>query len=162
MIDRFINVFAIIAGVLLAFQFLSISLDVLLRYFFDNSFSWVIYSNEWSLFYITFLGAAWLQREKGHVRMDLLFAHMGKHLKNCIELLSDVMALVTGAILLWVGCVRTMELFHTNAYDFFKVDYVPLYLIYIVAPIGSFFLCLQSLSDLAKRVGARPDKHKSD
>ena len=152
-LNRFIDISAIIAGTLLAAQFVSISIDVLLRYFFEHPLEWVIYSNEWSLFFIAFLGAAWLQRERGHVRMDLLLTHMGKHLQDFVEVLSSVFAIVISVVLMWFGIIRAHELFELGAYDFFKVDYVPLYLIYLVVPIGSFLLCLQSILDLIRITG---------
>ena len=157
-VNRCIDVCVAIAGTLLALQFMSISADVLLRYFIEISLDWVIYSNEWSLFFITFLGAAWLQREDGHVRMDLLFIHLGKHLQLCIDIVSDALALIIGATLLWFGSVRTLELFDSGIYDFFKVDYVPLYLIYLVVPIGSFLLCVQALLDLVTKTGISANK----
>ena len=84
--------------------------------------------------------------------MDLLLTHMGKRLQDFVEVLSNLFAIVIRVVLLWFGTVRTHELFESGAYDFFKVDYVPLYPIYLVVPIGSFLLCLQSILDLTKKI----------
>ena len=72
--DRVIGAMAWIAGALLLFQVISVSCDVLIRYFFGTSIRWVITLNEWSLLFIAFLAAAWLQRQGGHVRLDILSA----------------------------------------------------------------------------------------
>lgn len=150
-LDRCIDASVMIAGALMALQFFSISIDVLLRYFFEISLDWVIYANEWSLFLIAFLGAAWLQRDGGQVRMDLLLASMGGCLRTGVEIFSDVLAIAVSAVLAWLGGVRTLELLDSGAYDFFKVDYIPLYFIYLVVPVGCLLLCLQSVLDLVKR-----------
>ena len=152
-LNRCIDTTVVISSALLAFQFLSISVDVLLRYFFELSLQWVIYVNEWSLFFIAFLGAAWLQRDGGQVRMDLLLTRMGGRLQGSVEVLSSMLAVAISAVLMWLGGIRVLELFETGAYDFFKVDYVPLYVIYLAVPVGCFLLCLQSIIDLSRKAG---------
>ena len=55
---------------MLAFQVISVSVEIICRYFFYISFSVITPLNEWSLVYLTFLGVAWLQREGGHTSDD--------------------------------------------------------------------------------------------
>ena len=55
---------------MLAFQVISVSVEIVCRYFFNISFSIITPLNEWSLVYLTFVGVAWLQREGGHTSDD--------------------------------------------------------------------------------------------
>src|SRR5258708_8155356 len=72
--DRLLNACAWIGCALLGFQVVSVSVEIICRYFFDISFSVITPLNEWSLVYLTFLGAAWLQREGRHTSDDSLAA----------------------------------------------------------------------------------------
>jgi hypothetical protein len=63
--DRVLDACAWIGCAMLAFQVVSVSVEIICRYFFNISFSIITPLNEWSLVYLTFLGAAWLQREGG-------------------------------------------------------------------------------------------------
>ena len=72
--DRLLDACAWIGCAMLAFQVVSVSVEIVCRYFFDISFSIITPLNEWSLVYLTFLGAAWLQREGGHTSDDSIVA----------------------------------------------------------------------------------------
>ena len=72
--DRLLDACAWLACLLLVFQVVSVSAEVVARYFFGVSFGAVTALNEWSLVFLTFLGAAWLQREGGHTSDNSLLA----------------------------------------------------------------------------------------
>src|SRR5689334_3342560 len=68
--DRLLDTCAWIGCALLGFQVISVSVEIICRYFFNISFSVITPLNEWSLVYLTFVGVAWLQREGGHTSDD--------------------------------------------------------------------------------------------
>ncbi len=54
--DRLLDACAWVGCALLGFQVVSVSVEIICRYFFDISFSVITPLNEWSLVYLTFLG----------------------------------------------------------------------------------------------------------
>ena len=48
-------------------------------------------------------------------------------------------------LLTWYGTLATWDNFTKKAYDFFKLPNVPIYLVYIVIPIGSLLWLIQLL-----------------
>ena len=72
--DRLLDACAWIGCAMLAFQVISVSVEIICRYFFNISFSVITPLNEWSLVYLTFVGVAWLQREGGHTSDDFIVA----------------------------------------------------------------------------------------
>jgi len=143
--DRVLNACAWIGCAMLAFQVVSVSVEVVCRYFFDISFSIITPLNEWSLVYLTFLGAAWLQREGGHTSDDSIVAYLPPWVNWLARRLGWVLAIVTCGLLTWYGTLATWDNYLKMAYDFFKLPDFPIFLIYIVIPIGSLLWLIQLL-----------------
>jgi TRAP-type C4-dicarboxylate transport system permease small subunit len=145
MFDRLLDICAWIGCALLAFQVISVSTEIICRYFFGISFSVVTALNEWSLVYLTFFGVAWLQRERGHTSDDSIVAMLPAWVGWAAQRLGWVLAIVTCALLTWYGTLATWENFTKATYDFFKLPGVPIFYVYAVIPFGSLLWLLQLL-----------------
>jgi TRAP-type C4-dicarboxylate transport system permease small subunit len=143
--DRLLDICAWIGCALLAFQVVSVSVEVLCRYFLDISFSVVTPLNEWSLVYLTFVGVAWLQREGGHTSDDSIVALLPLWVNKAAQWLGWVLAVVTCGLLTWYGIDATWDNYEKAAYDFFKLREVPIFYVYIIIPIGSLLWLIQLL-----------------
>jgi TRAP-type C4-dicarboxylate transport system permease small subunit len=130
---------------MLAFQVVSVSVEIVCRYFFNISFSIITPLNEWSLVYLTFLGAAWLQREGGHTSDDSIVELMPWWVNWATRRFGWVLAIVTCALLTWYGALASWDNFAKKTYDFFKLPNVPIFLVYMVIPFGSLLWLLQLL-----------------
>lgn len=160
--DRVLDGAAIVAGACLAFQVVSVTADVLVRSFFDTSIKAVIALNEWSLLYIAFLGAGWLQREAGHVSVDILLNAVGPRARAAAELFGIALGIAACGVLIWYGASVTWEKFVSNEYDYFKLEDFEIWPIYLVIPVGAVLWLVQLLRDghaiLAVRGGRQPDQ----
>ncbi|MBX9826790.1 MAG: TRAP transporter small permease subunit [Xanthobacteraceae bacterium] len=143
--DRLLDVCAWIGCGMLAFQVVSVSVEIICRTFFNISFSVITPLNEWSLVYLTFLGAAWLQREGGHTSDDSVVALLPPWVDWLAKRLGWVLALVTCGLLVWFGTLVTWDNYVKNTYDFFKLSGFPIFLIYLIIPIGSLLWLIQLL-----------------
>lgn len=147
-LDRLADAAAFIACLLLAFQVVAICLDVLLRLVLDKPLNGVTALTEWSLLYIAFLGAAWLQRENGHVRVDMIKNMLPRHLARGLDIVTLVIGLLVTSFLvgfgIWVTWIKMVE----GEFDFFKLSWMPLFPIYAVIPFGAalwFLVLLRSI-----------------
>jgi TRAP-type C4-dicarboxylate transport system permease small subunit len=145
--DRVLDGCAWIACGLLLFQVVSVTLDVVLRYFFDLSFGWITPANEWSLVFVAFLGAAWLEREGGHTADDSVLELLGPWTKKPSQHIGWVLGVFVCAVLVYYGARVTWNNYVSGAYDFFKLREVPVFWIYAVIPFG----CLLWLAQLLRR-----------
>jgi TRAP-type C4-dicarboxylate transport system permease small subunit len=141
--DWLLDACAWLACGLLVFQVVSVSAEVVARYFFDISFGAVTALNEWSLVYLTFLGAAWLQREGGHTSDDSMLDMMPAWVRPMSVWLGWLIGVASCGFLVWYGALVTWEAYVTNAYDFFKLREIPIYPVYVIIPFGSLLWLIQ-------------------
>ena len=143
--DRVLDACAWIGCAMLAFQVVSVSVEIVCRYFFNVSFSVITPLNEWSLVYLTFLGAAWLQREGGHTSDDSIVGLLPRWVNRATRWFGWFLAIATCGLLTWYGTLATWDNFTKKAYDFFKLSGFPIFYIYLIIPIGSLLWLIQLL-----------------
>ena len=143
--DRLLDACAWVGCGMLAFQVVSVSVEIVCRYFFNVSFSIITPLNEWSLVYLTLLGAAWLQREGGHTSDDSVVAMLPRWVDWSATRLGWALAIVTCGMLVWFGTLVTWENYSKNTYDFFKLPGFPIFYVYMIIPIGSLLWLIQLL-----------------
>jgi TRAP-type C4-dicarboxylate transport system permease small subunit len=141
--DRLLGACAWMGCALLAFQVISVSVEIICRYFFDISFSVVTPLNEWSLVYLTFLGVAWLQREGGHTSDDSIVTLLPPWVSWASQRVGWALAIVTCGLLTWYGTLATWDNYVNDTYDFFKLREVPIFYVYLIIPIGSLLWLIQ-------------------
>jgi TRAP-type C4-dicarboxylate transport system permease small subunit len=143
--DRLLDACAFAACVLLMFQVISVTLEVVLRLAVDISLPWVTAFNEWSLLLIAFLGAAWLEREGGHTRDDTIIEQAGPRARRLSETASRLLGIVICLLLVWYGFQIAWEKFARNEFDFFKMREIPVFWVYLAIPLGSLLWLVQLL-----------------
>ena len=93
----------------------AITLDVGLRYFKAGSVGWVVEVSEYDLFVITMLGAPWVLRHSGHVRVDLVIVALPRRARRIGELLAEFVGLAVSLCLLVFGFMGALEAFQSGA-----------------------------------------------
>ncbi len=142
--DRIIGVMAGAASVILAFAFLSVCVDVVMRYFLNRPMIWVEELTEESLLYITFLGAAWVLRREGHVKIDLVVNRLGWRAQTWLGIVSSIVGIVISLVLIYYGARVTWDQWVRGVYWTTTLSIPNAYYLVIV-PIGSFLLLIQFL-----------------
>lgn len=142
--DRIINFMAVLAGILLLFSILSITLEVTLRYFLDRPIGWVIEISEYTLLYITFLVAAWVLKKEGHVRMDVVLNWLNPKIQSVMNMITSGISAIVCFILTWYGIKVTWELFETGYFTPTILE-LPKFIIIAIIFIGSVLLLIQFL-----------------
>jgi C4-dicarboxylate transporter DctQ subunit len=75
-LDLVIDALAIIAGALICVLVIVILVDVAARYLRWFSLAWGLEASEYMLYAITFLGAPWVLRERGHIAVELMVGNL--------------------------------------------------------------------------------------
>ncbi|HPU28981.1 MAG TPA: TRAP transporter small permease [Syntrophorhabdaceae bacterium] len=97
--DWILDCFACIAGILFGCVVIIKFTDIILRYFLNKPLTWDIEVTEYILFFMAFFGAAWLLREKGHVRIDILDNMLSQRNKTYLHIIHSVIGALVSIIL---------------------------------------------------------------
>ena len=135
---------ALLAGLLLIFLMISVTLDVVLRYFFGRPTSWVVETAGYSLLFIPFLVAAWVQRGEDHVTMDLVLHSLSPKTQSLVNTITSFVSAVICFLLTWHG-IRMTVYFFKLSYKTPTVLMLPKSILIAIIFVGSFFLCIQFL-----------------
>ena len=76
------------SGVLIMALALSIGANVVMRWLFDDSLTWIVEGGEYILLFVTFLASAHILHENGHARMLLLVERLNPQRARLLNLFS--------------------------------------------------------------------------
>ena len=108
--ERFLSLLAAIVGLLLLLAMLSVSADVVGRYFLAAPIGWVLELTEYILLYTPFLGMAWLvRRAEGHVRIDVLVSALPVRTRARLNLMVAAVAAFACASAAYYGGLTTWD-----------------------------------------------------
>jgi len=140
--NRILDICALLAGILLIFMMLSVTLEVALRYFLGRPTSWAVEICGYILLFIPFLVAAWVQRREEHVRMDLLLSRLGPKAQSLLNAITSFGSAVICLVLTWYGLKITVYFFKLG-YQTPTILMLPKSMIIAIIFVGSFLLCIQ-------------------
>jgi TRAP-type C4-dicarboxylate transport system permease small subunit len=142
--DLLLDFLPLLMGAIIIIMMLGVSLNVILRYFFNLPISGLEEVTEYFLLFITLIGAAWLLREDGHVRVDILLVRLNWRNQAILGFVSSLMGVFLSAILTWYGLQVTYINFQRGAYYPSLLEF-PKAPILAIIPLGSFLLLIQFL-----------------
>ena len=132
------------AGATLLFVAITVAIcaEVLLRYGFNSPIAWVVELSEYALLWITFLGASYVLRHGGHVRVDILLQYLSPAALRVCGMVSAASCALTSLVILVFGIDATWTAYQRAAYKPTGID-VPAWIVLIVIPIGALLLFLR-------------------
>ena len=129
---------------LLVFIMLLISADVVMRYFLRNPIRGAIEISTYAMVYMTFLGAAWLLKREGHVKMDVVLNQLNPRAQAVVNISTSILGIVIWLVVTWYSGQATWRYFQT-AYFMPTVLESPKWPLFVIIPVGSFLLSIQLL-----------------
>ena len=142
--DRILNLLAWLAiGIITCMEILVAS-EVFMRYVLNRPHAYVDELVKYSIVYITFLGAAWLLKSDGHVKLDLVVDRLSTRSGSVLNIVTSIVSAIVCLIVGWYGSLLIWnsfrEGFHMNS-----VLAPPEWIIFLIIPIGFFLLFIQFL-----------------
>lgn len=141
--DRVLKAGAAIAGSLLIFMMLSICVELLCRRM-GHPLMWVMEATEYSLLYITFLGAAWVLEREGHVKMDIIVDALNQKMQALLGTVTSLIGSIMGLYLVVYGTKVTWDYFNRDVVECTPL-LTPTFIILMIIPLGSILLFIQFL-----------------
>ena len=141
--DRFLDVSLLISATAVVLASLLTLSDIASRQFFASAQGWAIEISEYCLLYVAFFGAAWLLREDGHVKVEVVVEVLSARHQALLGVVTSVVGvLVTGVLAYFATTTTIMEyLAGTKMYE--SPLKPPLYPLLIPIPVGAASLCIQ-------------------
>ena len=140
--DFVMDFLAFLAGLLLLLVTLFVSYAVVVRYLHFKPPVWVLQFTEYALLWITFLGAAWLLREGGHIKLDTLVSRLNPKRRRTLTVITDILGFIVSFIIFWFGTLHTIDLYRRAILDVKGVS-VPKFALFLIIPIGGLTLLIQ-------------------
>jgi C4-dicarboxylate transporter DctQ subunit len=132
-----------LTGAIVIFMMLLITADIVLRYFFNRTIEWTLDISEILLLYIPFLTAAWVLKNDGHIRVDILYNVFSPKCRGVLNLLNSILGMMIFLFITWYGAQVTSDLLSKHVMEL-RLG-IPTFAIIVIIPIGSFLLFLQYL-----------------
>ncbi|MDR5866428.1 TRAP transporter small permease [Halomonas koreensis] len=131
-----------LAGLVLVAATGLVFMEILSRLIFDKSLVWVIELSEYSLLYMTFLGAPYLLEKHRHVAIDIVTDALPDLPRRVLSALMCALGAVACGYCAWVGGLVTLDQFEYGMRETTLMR-PPSYLITMVFPLGMLLLAIQ-------------------
>jgi|SRR5690554_1753689 len=133
--DKVVDGLAALAGMLLVWLMVSVVVSVFIRNFGGQPPAWLFSSSEYSMFYLTLLGAPWLVRERGHVFIEIFILQLPKPALNVLSRAVMLVCAVISLVLAWKGGELVLSNLHNSDYDV-RTYFIPMWIFTITYPIS--------------------------
>ena len=130
------------AAACIIFMMFAICYSVFMRYLWGKPVPWVLEISSYLMLYITFLGTAWLQRQEGHVEVDLFLGNATPRTRAGFKAITYLGGAVVGFILAWKGILVTIDYFRRGVTLMGILD-TPQFLLIAIIPIGGLLLLVE-------------------
>jgi TRAP-type C4-dicarboxylate transport system permease small subunit len=114
-LDRLIDALAALAAALLCALVVVIVVDVAARYLRWFSLAWGLEASEYMLYAITFLGAPWVLREKGHIAIEIVVERLSGRGRRVAQRVTDALGALVCATLFLFACVVVWRSYASGA-----------------------------------------------
>jgi len=142
--DSILKICAFLSGLLLIFTTLSVCIEVVMRYVFNQPLTWVDEITEYILLYITFLGTAWLLKKDEHVIIDLLLVRLREKSRVILGVVASALCILSCSALVWYGARVAWDHYQRGVYNPTLLEF-PKGPIIAIIPVGSLLLLIQFL-----------------
>ena len=140
--DRVITALNYLAGCILLFMAGAVLYEVFMRYLFNAPTRWVIEFSEYMLLYMALLAGAWVLKQEGHVRVEMLVDVLPQHVKAGLHAVTSWIGAVVCALFGWYSASLVWETFWSGEV-LFRAVHVPKWAVLVSLPIGLLLLTLQ-------------------
>ncbi|SNC64764.1 TRAP-type C4-dicarboxylate transport system, small permease component [Marinobacter sp. es.048] len=133
--DKLVDALALVSGLMLLWLMIAVVASVLIRNIGGQPPAWLFTSTEYSMFYLTLLGAPWLVRERGHVFVEVAIARLPS---GAIDVLSRIVMFLCAGIsfvLAWTGLELVISNVQGGDYDV-RIYFIPMWIFTVTYPIS--------------------------
>jgi len=140
--DSIIEFLTYIAGIIILAVTFSVSWTAVMRYLGFRQPLWTFQFTEYALLWFTFLAAAWLLREGGHISIDTVVSRLPTKTRRLVETINDILGFIVSVIIFLFGTLHTIDLLQRGVMEV-KGATVPKFPLFLIIPLGGLALSIQ-------------------
>ena len=140
--DFIIEFFTYMAGIIILAVTFAVSFAAVVRYVGFRPPIWTLQFTEYALLWFTFLAAAWLLREGGHISIDTVVSRLPTKTRRHVEIINDILGFMVCVIIFLFGTLHTIDLFQRGVMEV-KGTTVPKFPLFLIIPLGGLALSIQ-------------------
>jgi TRAP-type C4-dicarboxylate transport system permease small subunit len=130
------------AGAIMLVLMLSITYEVVMRYFFNSPTKWALDFGGYMQYAITLLGAAWVLKIEGHPRIDMLVVRASLKKQAVTKIITSTIGLLACLLFSWEGLRATLTAYEKGDFLFRQVE-VPLAPLYALIPFSFILVTIE-------------------
>ena len=139
--------FSRITGVVIMAMMLLTATDVIGRYVFNSPIQGSYEITEFMLVAVVFLGIAYVQLVKGHVKVEVATSWLPQRAQLALDIFAYFIGLVMFSLITWQSGIYAWDAFVTKEYTWGLLQ-LPLWPAKSFVTIGCAFLAIQYLADI--------------
>jgi C4-dicarboxylate transporter, DctQ subunit len=112
--DHVNTIMVIVCAILVVGLTFIVGADITLRYLFNRPLGWVKEVSEYILVGLGFLAAAWILKDDGHVRMDLILTKVGPRTQAMMNLITSAFSPIVVLIITVFSLRVTIDFYQTK------------------------------------------------
>jgi C4-dicarboxylate transporter DctQ subunit len=140
--DQINSIMVVVSTILILGLTFIVGADITLRYVFLRPLGWVKEVSEYILVALGFLVAAWILKDDGHVKMDLVLNKVSPKAQAVMNIITSIISTVVVLIVAWFT-VRVMADFYRTKLVTPSVLEPPKWVLLIPIFVGSLLLAIQ-------------------
>ncbi|MGD9042961.1 MAG: TRAP transporter small permease [Desulfobacterales bacterium] len=157
--DLIIEFLAYLAGIIILVITFFVTVSALIRYLGFRAPIWTLQYTEYGLLWFTFLGAAWLLREGGHIRIDTVLSRLYAPTRRKVDIINDILGFVVSVAIFWFGTIHTIDLYQRGIMEV-KGVIVPKSPLFLIIPLGGLTLSIQFVRNFFKKIRSKPGREE--
>ncbi len=151
--DNVLTVAAYASGFIIIIMMLSISYEVVMRYFFTAPTTWAIDFSGYMQYALILLGAAWVLKKNGHTKIDIILERFQGKKRSILNLFTSAISFVACALFFWKGLEATWGAYLRGDFLYREVE-IPSAPLLAFFPLGFLMLCIQFAREIYKQFRA--------
>jgi TRAP-type C4-dicarboxylate transport system permease small subunit len=136
-----------------------VTTDVFLRDAFRSPIKGTIEISELFQVLVVFLGLAYCESKRGHVRVDFIVSYLGRRPRTILEAITTLVTLVFFAFMTWYSATNAIQAFESK--ELFEMLRIVVWPFRFIVPLGTFVFCLELLLHLLSDINAIRQKATS-
>lgn len=158
---RFTIILAVISCSTIAIMMISTTIDTTARYLFNFPIAGVFEVNEVILVVCVFMGLAWCQIERGHIRVTILLARLSPKKALILDIMAWIVALSFVLILAQQTWHDAVYAYSIKMFRWGRIQ-MPIWWARALVPIGLWLLAIQLIldiwTDICRLIGVLPSE----
>ena len=141
--DRILEGMGFITGVFMVLMMLLVTSSVFLRYVMNRPIEGSEEVSGYIMLYGTFLGAAWLMKRDGHVRVGFIVDAFSTKARVLTYFVTTFVSFLMSLLLFQQSLAAAVDYYRRGTVLFYSVMRMPIHLLYWPIVLGSFLLGIE-------------------